>query len=570
MSTETRAPDATQSRPLDRMLGLDPDERRVLELAMPPARRMVPTIAWGVLWAISVVALLATSAFLITRAELIIHILWLGIPIVAVRMFALGRGVFRYLKQLQGHDASFRQLAAMRVGLLDRLVPLAPAGLGRTGRGDLLARLVDDVDELQFLPLRVAEPLITSTITALLAVAGIALISVPAALTLLVCLALSFIIATLAQARIAGGADRAIAPLRARLGDLVHDTITNLDTLRAYDALDTQLERIEVADRELSEALRRSSFGAGVVTGAMTLFAGVATVVALFWGVDPVVAGTMIPEFLTLIALVPLALFEVFALVPQAVAAWRRVRVSAGRIATVAPAEIPAEIPVASGSTPMPEGPLDLELADLSARWPHADRDAVSNLSLRIPAGARMLLAGESGAGKTTLANVLVRFLEYRGSFRVGGVEARDVDPDELRRRIGLIEQRAHIFDDSIRQNLLFARDTASDDELEAAIERVGLGAWMRERGGLDAPVGERGALVSGGQAQRIALARALLADFRVLVLDEPTANVDPGRADQLIADLIGAAGVDDTVIIISHTPIDPALVTQRVHLAAQ
>ncbi|WP_282852604.1 thiol reductant ABC exporter subunit CydC [Gulosibacter sediminis] len=548
--------------------GLGADEARVLDSALPAPRRIWPAIAWGILWGLSVVLLLATSAYLITRASLIIHILWLGWAIVAVRAFALGRAVFRYLRQLMGHDASFRQLAELRVDLLDRLIPLAPAGLRTTRRGDLLARLVDDVDELQFYPLRVVEPLVSSLAVAVLAVIGVGLVSWPAALTLLACLVAALLVATGAQLRIAGRADRAVAPLRSALSDRIHDTVTNLATLRAYGALDAQLAKVRDADAQLRRALVRRSVGEGVVTGTVTVFAGLATAGALFWGIDPTVRGELAPELLTLTALVPLALFEVFAQVPQAIAAWRRVRVSAQRVASAAPADVPAELPQEfEGGAELADGPLDLELRGASVLWPGASGPVLDGLDLRIPADSRLLVTGESGAGKTTFANALVRFLDYRGSYTIGGVEARELSPDAVRRAIGLIEQRAHLFDESIRQNLLFANTEATDTQLTAALERVGLGAWVRERGGLDAPVGERGTLVSGGQAQRIALARALLADFRVLILDEPTANVDPGRADALVADLLGAAAADRTVILISHTPVDPALVTATLRL---
>ena len=162
-----------------------------------------------------------------------------------------------------------------------------------------------------------------------------------------------------------------------------------------------------------------------------------------------------------------------------------------------------------------------------------------------------------------------VRFLDHEGGYSLGGVDVKTLDPDAVRTVVGLCEQSPHLFDDSIRQNLLFARETASDDDLHAVLASVGLDEWVLERDGLEAAVGERGSLVSGGQAQRIALARALLAEFPILVLDEPTANVDVDRADALMADLLrSAAGAQRAVIVISHTAIDSAHVTGTLRLA--
>jgi len=558
-----------------------PAARSILRLAQPPARRSLPGLAAGVVSAASAVALLACSAWLITRAAEMPPIMFLGTAVVGVRAFALSRSAFRYLERLTSHDAAFRQLGALRLGIFARLLPLAPAGLSETRRGDLLTRLVRDVDDLQDFPLRVVQPLATSGLVALLSVIGVWTVLPAAGLTLALCLVVAGVVGALASAALAARSERALAPLRGALADEVLEVVENLDVLTAFGALEARLDDLRVVEDRLRRAALRRSTGAGVQAAVISLGAGAATVLALIAAIPALGTGGFSGPALAVVVLVPMAVFEVFGMIPPALSAWRQVRSSAERVATAVPEQVPAEIPAeaaldAAGVTaPVTAAPGEpgiplLELTGLGASWPGALAPAVAGLSLRLDAGDRVHLAGASGAGKTTLAQTLVRFLDYTGSYRVNGVEASDLTPSDVRQVVGLCEQRPWLFDDTIRQNLLFARESADDAELLTVLDRVGLSEWVGQRGGLDARVGERGALVSGGQAQRIALARALLADFPVLIVDEPTANVDTGLGDRLVRDILSAAADGGrAVLLISHTPVPADLITRTVTLTA-
>lgn len=540
-----------------------------MRAARAPARALLPALALGVLATASSVALLATSAWLIARAAEQPPILFLGFAIVGVRAFAIGRAVFRYLERLAGHDVALRALAVLRVAVFRRLLPVAPDGLRGARRGDVLTALVRDVDALQDLPLRVVQPLVSAATVAGLAVVGAAWLSPVAAAVLAVGLLVTTGFAAAVLTVLSRRAEQRIAPLRAVLADAVLEYLARWETLRAFGADVERRAAIARLDGSLRRAQSRQSAAAGSVAALFTLGAG-ATLVATLIAVQPELAvGALTGPAFALLVLVPLAVVEVVAALPGALGAWWRVRASAARIDAVIPDAVPAEVPQAPRvRLAVPEGDATVRLEGVTACWPGDARLALAPLDLELRSGDRLVVEGPSGAGKSTLAHVLVRFIEHRGRFTLGGVDVRELHPDDVRRRIVLCEQQPHLFDESIRQNLIFARDTATDDELLAVLDRVGLAGWAAERGGLDARVGERGRLVSGGQAQRLALARALLADAPVLVLDEPTANVDPERAEALLVELLGAAaGPDRAVLVISHAPVPDRLVTGRLRL---
>jgi len=546
--------------------------RDILRGAMPSPRRFLPGAAAGFASEASAVALLAVSSWLIVRASEQPLLMYVSAAIVGVRLFALSRAAFRYTERLASHDAALRQLADTRTDLVRRIVPLAPDGLGRTGRGSVLGALVDDVDELQNLPLRVVLPLVSSAAVALGSVVLVAVISWPAALTLLACLAAAALVAV-GWGWISGSrAERAIAPLRAELGSAVLDHLGSLDVLVAYGAEDESRRRIADADVRLRRAVTRRAGAQAGSTALVSLLAGAASILAVIVAAPSVTAGSLAGPAFAVAVLVPMAVFEVFAAVPLAAASWRQVRAAASRVAASVPSEIPAEIPREDRAEPSGSAPAfgdGISLRRLSATWPGASEPSLHDIDLDIVPGERLLVVGSSGSGKTTLAHVLVRFLEADGGYTIGGVDVHTLSPDDVRRTVGLCEQQPMLFDEDIRQNLLFARDTATDADLVAVLERVGLGSWLRERGGLDARVGERGALVSGGQAQRLALARALLHGFDVLVLDEPTAGVDPAASDALLTDLLSAVSPGQAVVLISHVTVPDGLVDRTVRLAS-
>ena len=525
--------------------------REVLRLAQPPFGRFLPGLIWGVLSAAAAVSLLAVSGWLIVSASIVDSLVPLSIAVVGVRFFAVSRAVTRYLERLSGHDAALRQLARTRADIVRRLTPLSPAGLGATDRGRVLTALVDDVENLQNLPLRVVQPLGVAALVAVGAVGFIAFVSPPAALALAACLLIAAVAAIGLGWVFGSRAEAQISARRADLSAALVDYFGSLDVLLAYGAEEQARARIAAADTALRRVVDRASLAQAVAAGVVSAVAGAASVWALAAAAPGLGDGSIDGPWLAVAVLVPMVVFEIFGAVPIAAASWRSVRSSAERIVDVLPERMPEELRTDAGEELEIVGTPSVRMRGVRADWP-GGAPALRGVDLDLRTGERVLVAGPSGAGKSSLAAALVGFLRVDGEYLIDGRPAGTLSGPTLRRVIGLCEQSPQLFDEDIRQNLLFARDTATDAELHDVLDRVGLGDWVRARGGLDARVGDRGALVSGGQAQRIALARALLRGFPVLVLDEPTAGVDPDASDALLRDLLRAAG-EQSVLLISH-----------------
>ncbi|MFG1928353.1 thiol reductant ABC exporter subunit CydC [Cryptosporangium sp. NPDC048952] len=493
------------------------------------------------------VALSATSGWLISRASQQPPVLELAVAVTAVRAFGIGRGLLRYVERLVGHDATFRILAALRSRVYARLERLGPAALPTFRRGDLLARFVSDVDQIQDRYLRVRLPFAIAVVVGVLSTLGATALLPTAGLALGVALLIGGALVPWLTIRTAERAERETVADRAALTTSVVELLQAAPELIAHGAAEPRLRALDELDRRLERSAAHSAWATGLASALTALATGGAVLAALAAGTSAVEAGRLDPVLLAVVVLLPLAAFEAVTGLPVAARSLVRVRKSGARLAEI----FDAESPVAPG-TERVHAVFPLVLSGVGARWPGASECALTDVDLRVDAGRRIAVVGASGAGKSTLAALLVRFLDpAAGTFTLAGRPVANFDPDAVRELIGWCAQDAHLFDTSIRNNLRVARPAASEPELFAALDAARLADWVRSLpAGLDTPVGERGTQVSGGQRQRLALARVVLADFPVVVLDEPTANLEPPTADALTRDLLAATEGRATVLI--------------------
>ncbi|MFC8199269.1 thiol reductant ABC exporter subunit CydD [Streptomyces sp. NPDC057298] len=525
---------------------------RVRAMAGPRRGRLVLALLLGSLALGSAVGLMATSGWLISRASQQPPVLYLMVAVTATRTFGIGRAVFRYAERLVSHDAVLRMLADTRVAVYRRLERLAPAGLRTARRGDLLSRLVTDVDALQDYWLRWLLPAAAAAVVSAGSVGFTAWLLPEAGAALAVGLLAAGVGVPLLTGAVARRAEHRLAPARGVLATRVADLLTGTAELTVAGALPARTAEARRADTELTRIASRAATATALGDGLIALISGLTVTAAALAGAQAVLDGRLSGVTMAVVVLTPLAAFEAVLGLPLAVQYRQRVRRSAERVYEVLDAPEPVREP--ERPVKAPESPFPVVLKGLAARHGGQRRDAVADVDLVLERGRRTAVVGPSGSGKTTLAQVLLRFLDARaGTYTLGGVDAYGMDGDDVRRLVGLCAQDAHLFDSSVRENLLLARKDATDSALRDVLGRVRLLDWADGLpDGLDTLIGEHGARLSGGQRQRLALARALLADFPVLLLDEPAEHLDLATADALTADLL-AATAGRTTLMITH-----------------
>ncbi len=534
---------------------------RIARLGRPRAGRLWLALLLGTLTVGASIGLMATSGYLISRAAQQPPILELGVAIVAVRFFGVSRGVLRYLDRLCSHDAALRSIATLRVHLFRRLEPLVPGGLAGVRTGDLLGRFVADVDVLQSLYLRALGPIGVGIGASAIAVSIAALVLPAAGAVLAAGLIVSGLLVPVAGTALARLAVRAEAPARAALTAGLLDALAAAPELVAYGAAADAAAGIEAAERRLAGHRRRTALVAATTEAAITTLTLLTVVALIAVSAVAVGSGALAGIELAMLALLALASFEAVRPLPGAAEQLVAVSSASRRLVDLTDREAPVVDPAAP-CPPARRG--DLSLRGVRMSWTPGARPALDGIDLDLPAGSIVALVGPSGSGKSTLACLLARFRDPdAGAILLDGRDLRDYAQADVRRAVCLAGQEAHLFPTSIRENLRIARPGADDDELGEALRRARCLDWVAELpDGLDTQVGENGARVSGGQRQRLALARAFLAEARLLVLDEPDVHLDEATADALVRDLLAsarAAGLG--VLLITHRPVPRELV---------
>jgi ATP-binding cassette subfamily C protein CydC len=583
---------------LVRRVSRDPLVRAVAALQPDPRRTALAVLA-GTAALGSAIGLMATSAWLISRAAEHPPVLYLQVAVVATRAFGIGRGVLRYAERLVSHDVALRGVGALRERLYRALATADPATVARLRRGDLLARVGADVDTLADLVLRSLLPFAVALTTAAASAVLVATLLPPAGLVVAAGLAVAAFGAPPLAALSARRAELDAASARIELSAEVLALLDGVGELTVVGAVPERLARVADLDAALARRLDNARGPAAAAAALGTAATGLAMTAALLLGVQALSSDRLAPVLLAVVTLTPLAAAEAVAALPAAATGLVRARAAAERVLVLLDAgdgdESDTDTSGAdtsdtdtsdtdtsgadtsgadtsgadedggarrspAGTAGRPARPT-LVADQLACGWPGAE-PTLTGLDLTLTPGRRVAVVGASGCGKTTLLLTLAGLLPpMAGRVTLNGVDLADHDPQIVRQTVSFTAEDAHVFTTTLRENLRVARPGASDTELVDALARAGLGHWPAALPqGLDTMLGSGGTGLSGGERRRLLLARALLVGADVLLLDEPDEHLDPQTADALVSDILTGdilTGGDPgpAVVVVTHRP---------------
>lgn len=472
-------------------------------------------------------------------------------PSAAIRGLAILRTVGRYLERLVTHEAGFRILALLRVWLFRRLEPLSPATLERFGRGDVAGRLRADVDALESLYLRIMLPLAGGGASMLAAVAFVSLWSPAAAGVLSLSLLAAGVGLPLVARRLADEPGRRSAELAGHLREAVTEGLQGGEELILLGAVERQAAVVDDLSRRLVAEQEHLAAGGGITLAGGIACGGVGVAAVLAVASSQVAAGELGGPLLVMLLLFAAAAFEATGSMPAALLHMPGAREAVRRILELADSPPPVLDPAVSAPLPDAAG---IVFSDVS--FSHdPSLPVLRHFNLEVPSGGQVVLMGPSGSGKSTVAEILLRFRDYEGSVTLGGVELRDLSGETIRELIAAVPQQPHLFNNTIRENILLGNPAAEEEDLRRAVRDAALAEWIDGLPlGLDTAVGEGGSAVSGGEARRIALARALLKVAPVFLLDEPTEGLD-AATERRVVEALAERTRGKTVLVISHRP---------------
>lgn len=523
----------------------------LIRLMLPYWRRILLALLISTLTITSHIGLMATSAYLLARAALHPPILDLMVTIVGVRFFGLSRAVFRYLERYVSHDVTFRILSQIRVKFYQGLEPLAPARLMNFRSGDLLSRIVADVEIQQNLFLRV----ITPPFVAFLVLCGYGLFLARYDMRFSFILAACYLVAGLGIPwgikGLSQGVGRQMVVLKAELNTQVADSLLGITELVVYGQSQAHLAKIQQTDTKLMHQQRRIARLSALSAALTGMIANLGLWLVLVLGILLVEKGKLSGVNLGMLALGTFSSFEALfplALVPHHL---EQNRAAADRLLELIEAE-PA-VQDDDAESPKPKG-LDFSFQDVNFRYDQDGSWVLNHLTFRIPQQGKVAIVGPSGAGKTSVVNLLLRFWEYdKGQINLGGHSLREYSQEDARTLIGVVTQRTHLFNATIRENLLLAKPEATVDELIRAAQQAKLHDFILSLPqGYDSLVGEGGFALSGGQRQRLAIARVVLKNAPILILDEAMTGLDP-LTEREVMDEIYQLMEGRTTLVITH-----------------